>query len=170
MRRLVFGLAAVAAGVAVATVGSMVWIRWQERTAEARDRELRRCDALACSSAADCAAMCARRFVASNGYLAPELAVPDAAVLESLDWRDYAGRTIRDIVASRSRQVETDPTLLCTYEWGYQVLFPYASSKDPLWGRIISMDKAYGSLRMEHQQMVFTGVPTHCESTKWAKR
>ncbi len=87
-----------------------------------------------------------------------------------MDWRDHAGGTLREIVASRAKQLKEDPTLVCSEDWGYSVLFPYASSEDPLWGRLVTMDKAYGSMRMEHQQMVFRGFPSQCEWTTWAKR
>ena len=168
-RRLARGLAILAVGLTASGIGLALWNRWQEREAIARDGALRRCESRTCSSGFECAATCARAFVERNGYLAAALGRPESAVLESMDWRDHAGHTLQEVVASRAGQLQRDPTLVCQQDWGYQVLFPYESSKDPLWGRVVSMDKAYGSIRMEHSQMVFRGPP-QCEWIASAKR
>jgi hypothetical protein len=113
--------------------------------------------------------MCARAFVGRNGYLAPELARPESAVPETIERMVLAGKTPREAIAARARELKDDPSVVCRTEYGYLVLFPYASSKDPLNGRIVSMDHAYGSMRVEHS-LVFNGLPPGCTWTAWVKQ
>jgi len=158
--------------VAIASITILclfAWKQWEQKRADAHDRQLRRCHTQGCGAPTDCAIICARQFLERNGWLDPVLAKPEEAVLEFRDNVNFT--SMAALVASRTHAFKDNPTMVCTENGGYTVVFPFFSPDRPPWeSGAVTMTKDFSRLRVSHAHFIFKGLPTGCMWTEWANR